>query len=80
MATLPQEGPDVNSSHVPTCLFIPRRNHLGISSEEGMLSWLQMLTVYRAVMVAEGPEMAQGHGATWRNAWDKGTPEVQPQL
>lgn len=39
-----------------------------ISSEEGMLSWLQMLTVYRAVIVAEGPEMAQGHGATWRNA------------
>lgn len=32
-----------------------------ISSEEGMLSWLQMLTVYRAVIVAEGPEMAQGH-------------------
>lgn len=51
-----------------------------ISSEEGMLSWLQMITVYRAVIVAEGPEMAQGHGATWRKACDKGTPEVQPQL
>lgn len=29
VATLPQEGQDVNSSQVPTCLFIPREESPG---------------------------------------------------
>lgn len=29
VATLSQEGQDMNSSHVPTCLFIPRKESPG---------------------------------------------------
>lgn len=43
MTALLQEAQDINFPHVPTCLLILRekRCHLGVTSEEGMVSWLQ---------------------------------------
>lgn len=43
VVAFPQEAQDGNSSHASTCLLIPmdERCHLGVTSEEGMVSWLQ---------------------------------------